>query len=41
MVKDAFEDYLRHQKDKDENDSSVQVFDRSSNAFVEKKWSEI
>ena len=40
MVKDAFEDYLRHEKDKDENDSCVKVWNRQG-GFDNKKWSEV
>ena len=41
MVKDAVEDYQRHVRDKKENDSLVDVFDRSSRKFVQKKWQEV
>jgi hypothetical protein len=30
MVKDAFEDYQRHVRDKSENDSTVKAFNRNT-----------
>jgi hypothetical protein len=33
MVKDAFEDYIRHVRDRDENESVVDVYDRKAGDF--------
>lgn len=41
MIKDAYEDYKRHQSDGKENNMKTLVFDRSSEKFVEKPWSKV
>lgn len=41
MVKDAFEDYKRHQSDAQENEKKVLTFDRASASFQLKQWQRI
>lgn len=41
MVKDAYEDYKRHQNDNVENYSKCLIFDKASKTFKENKWCEI
>ena len=39
MIKDAYEDYCRHCKDREENDSHCRIL--SNGKFEEKKWREV
>ena len=40
MLKDAYEDYLRHQKDDEENDSKCTLISKEGK-FVESKWRDL
>ena len=41
MLKDAFEDYARYQRDKEENEKKCQKYDKSAGDFKEAQWSEV
>ena len=41
MLKDAFEDYKRHQSDADENNKEALVFNKEQKAFTKKHWKNI
>ncbi len=41
MIKDAYEDYKRHQSDSKENNMVSLVYDKSVGKFVEKPWCKI
>ena len=41
MIKDAFEDYKRHQSDKKENNTECQVIDRHTGRFAPMMWKNI
>lgn len=41
MIKDAYEDYKRHQSDSKENNMVTLVYDKSEGKFVEKPWCKI
>jgi phospholipid-transporting ATPase len=41
MVKDAYEDYKRHQSDRSENEKTALVYDPSSKQFRKTQWKNI
>ena len=41
MIKDAFEDYKRHQSDADENNKECEVYDLKEGRFVSTTWKEV
>ena len=38
MIKDAFEDYKRHQSDNKENNTSTRIYDPKAGAFIKEEW---
>lgn len=41
MVKDGYEDYVRHKADDKENNDKAEVYDATFNTFVERPWHSI
>jgi magnesium-transporting ATPase (P-type) len=41
MLKDAFEDYKRHQSDAQENNTESEVYDNTSKTFKKTYWKDI
>lgn len=41
MIKEAIEDYKRYKADKEVNNRPVEVLDRGSGTFVEKRWQDV
>ena len=41
MIKDAYEDYKRHQSDSKENNMVTLVYDKSEGKFAQKPWCKI
>lgn len=41
MIKDAYEDYKRHQSDRSENEKESLVYDPSSKQFNKTQWQHI
>jgi len=41
MIKDAYEDYKRHQEDKGENNATTEVYSKQAEDFVQAAWKDI
>ena len=41
MLKDGYEDYIRHKKDKEENNRKALVYDKASDNFKMTNWQDL
>ena len=41
MIKDAYEDVMRHKEDKKENNEKTNKFDKNSGEFIECQWRDV